>query len=54
MNFIKTQDEETALKLKALGFQELKKEGSFFVFINNGKQNFANNKNIVYTNKLNV
>lgn len=53
MNFVKTSDVETAKFLRQT-LQELPKEGKFFVFINNGKQNFANNKNIVYTNKLNV
>lgn len=53
MNFVKTKDVETANKLRKAGLTELKKEGNFFVFISDGKQNFANNKNIVYTNKLN-
>lgn len=53
MNFVKTNCEETA-KLLRKSLQELPKEGSFFVFINDGKQNFADNKKIVYTNKLNL
>lgn len=54
MNFLKTQDVGVANELRSSGLQELPKEGKFFVFINNGKQQFADNKNIVYTNKLNV
>lgn len=52
MNFIKTSDENTAKMLRAEHFQELSKEGKFFVFLNNGTQKFSDNKNIVYTNKL--
>lgn len=52
MNFVKTQDVETAKLLRQSGFQEINKEGNFFVFVNNGKLNFSDNKNIVYTNKL--
>lgn len=52
MNFIITQDSNTALMLRNYGLQELNKSENFFVFINNGKQNFSDNKNIIYTNKL--
>lgn len=52
MNFVKTQDAEIAKILRNSGLQELPKEGSFFVFVNNEKQNFSENKNIVYTNNL--
>lgn len=53
MNFIKTQDSSTADMLRLEGFQELPKEGRFFVFVNKtGKQDFSENKKIVYTNKL--
>lgn len=50
-NFIKTQDENTALKLRKI-LKELPKEGSFFVFINDGKQCFSNTDKVVFTNKL--
>lgn len=55
MKFIKTSDSETAENIRSLGFQELPKEGKFFVFINEtGKLNFANEEKIVYTNKLSI
>lgn len=51
-NFIQTQDEGTAIQLRSLGFTELPKQGSFFVFINDGKANFSSEekKKMVYTN----
>lgn len=53
MIFLKTQNPTTADKLRKMGFQELNKEGNFFVFINKtGKLDFANDKTIVYTDKL--
>ena len=50
--FIKTQDESTALQLCELGFTELPKQGSFFIFINDGKANFSleEKKKLIYTN----
>lgn len=54
MNFVKTKNPDTAQMLRDLGFQEMNKEGNFFVFINNGKLNFAENKNIVYTDKMSI
>lgn len=54
MNFLKTSDESTAKLLRDSGLQELPKEGLFFVFINNGKMNFSDNKNVIFTNKLNM
>lgn len=54
MNFVKTQDFNTAELLRKNGFQELNKEGNFFVFVNNGKMNFSDNKKIVYTDKLSI
>lgn len=50
--FIKTQDVSTSEQLKKLGFTELPKQGSFFVFINDGKANFSSEekKKMVYTN----
>lgn len=54
MNFIKTLSETTASELRNLGFQELPKEDEFFVFINNDKLFFSDEKNIIRTNKLNL
>lgn len=55
-NFIKTSDAELAQTLRLQGFKELKKQGKFFVFINNGKTNFSSEqeKRLVYTNKMEV
>lgn len=55
-NFIKTQDEELANTLRSLGYKELKAQGKFFVFINNGKVNFSTEekKKFIYTNKMEV
>lgn len=55
-NFIKTQDEELANTLRALGYKELKVQGKFFVFINNGKVNLSTEekKKFIYTNKMEV
>lgn len=53
MNFILIQDEETANKLRSLKYEELPKNGNFFVFVNKvGKCEFSDNKKIVYTNIL--
>lgn len=52
MNFIKTVDEGVAEFLRSKNYQELPKEGNFFVFVNNGKLEFTKNEKIVYTNKL--
>lgn len=55
MNFIKTQDTDTANLLRANGFTELAKEGSLFVFINQpGKMNFSESdmKKLIFTNKI--
>ena len=56
MNFIKTSDEELAKTLRFSGYKELKKQGKFFVFLNNGKLNFTQDqkKKMVYTNKMEV
>lgn len=56
MNFIKTQDAELAATLRVLGYKELKKTGSFFVFANNGKATFSDNdrKRMIFTNKMEV
>lgn len=53
-NFIKTQDAELAESLRKQGFKELKAQGKFFVFINNGKVNFSaeQNKKLAFTNKM--
>lgn len=39
--FIHTSDEETAEKLRQLGYEELPKEGSQWVFINNTNLTFS-------------
>lgn len=56
MNFIKTYDEELAEKLRLSGYKELKKQGKFFVFVNNGTLKFTaeQSKKMVKTNKLEV
>lgn len=56
MNFIKTSDAELAKELRASGYKELKPQGKFFVFINNGNANFSaeQNKKMVITNKMEV
>ena len=56
MNFIKTSDEELARELRAFGYKELKSQGKFFVFLNNGKANFSaeQNKKMILTNKMEV
>lgn len=54
--FIKTQDAGLAEVLRSQGFKELKPQGKFFVFINNGRANFSveQKKKIVYTNRMEV
>lgn len=56
MNFIKTSDTELAQKLRASGYKELKSQGKFFVFLNNGNAIFSaeQNKKMVITNKMEV
>lgn len=54
-HFIQTSDEEVAKELRENGYQELSKQGKFFIFINEAKKvkTFDENK-IVYTDILNV
>lgn len=54
--FVKTQDKELAEQLRKSGYKELKPQGKFFVFINDGKATFSNEqtKKVVYTNKMEV
>lgn len=56
MNFIKTSDAELAKELRASGYKELKSQGKFFVFINNGDTTFSaeQKKKMVMTNKMEV
>ena len=59
MNFVKTTDPEMAEKLRQMGLQELAKEGSKFVFINDPKNiHFSSNKhemkNVLFTNMITV
>lgn len=53
-NFIATTDEATAEKLRKLGFQELPKQGSRWMFINDNKINFSSDvmKDVQTTNIL--
>ena len=55
-NFIKTSDTKLADELRASGFKELKPQGKFFVFLNNGKKSFSadQEKKLLYTNKMEV
>ena len=54
--FIKTQDKELAEELRQSGYKELKPQGKFFVFIDNGKAHFSaeQNKKLAHTNKMEV
>lgn len=53
LRFIKTQSEQSAEKLRKLGYQEVTQEGSdCYTFINNGKLNFDNSEKIFYSNML--
>ena len=58
MNFVRTEDEKIADELRRNGFQELKKDGSFFVFINEKTDRavtgFAESGKVVFTNQLNI
>lgn len=53
-NFVKTSSEDTAQIMRKEGFVELPKEGNFFVFLNNEKMLFEENKETIYTNNLNM
>lgn len=52
--FIHTSDEETAEKLRQLGYEELPKEGSQWVFINNTNLTFSvdDSMKVNFTNKI--
>lgn len=52
--FIHTSDEETAEKLRELGYEELPKEGSQWVFINNTNLTFSadDGMKVNFTNKI--
>lgn len=54
MNFVQTSDKETYNKLLEEGFTFLKKDGKFWVFINNGVATFDTKEHVSYTNKLNI
>ena len=56
INFVKTSDSATAETLRKLNYQELPKEGKYFVFINKAPTNiqsamFEQDK-VIYTNSL--
>jgi len=52
--FIHTSDEETAEKLRELGYEELPKEGTQWVFINNTNLMFSadDSMKVNFTNKI--
>lgn len=52
--FIHTSDEETAEKLRELGYEELPKEGTQWVFINNTNLTFSadDSMKLNFTDKL--
>lgn len=52
--FIHTSDEETAEKLRELGYEELPKEGTQWVFINNTNLTFSadDSMKVNFTNKI--
>lgn len=52
--FIHTSDEETAEKLRELGYEELPKEGTQWVFINNSNLTFSSEDDMKlnFTNKI--
>ena len=52
--FIRTQDEDTYQLLLDNGYTFLNKEGNFFIFINDGKDNFSEkvHKDIYYNNEF--
>ena len=53
-NFIKTDSEDTAQKLRNKGFTELKKQGSWYVFVNETDKIVDFDKShLTYTNILN-
>jgi len=54
--FIRTKDEKTKELLIENGFELLNKEGSYYIFINDGRVNFSDEvqKEVFYTDKLNV
>ena len=52
--FIFTSDKETADKLIEEGFVCIEKSNDGWKFINDQNINFSDNKNIAYTNKLNM
>ena len=53
-NFINTSDEDTAKTLRKLGFQELPKNGKYYIFINDNKLAFSldDMKDVSYSNIL--
>lgn len=55
-NFIRTSDETTKETLVSCGYTLLNQEGSFYIFLNDGKMNFSDDvkKEVFYTNMLNM
>ena len=53
LRFIKTQSEQSAEKLRKLGYQEITQQDSkYYTFINNGTFVFDDSDKIFYTNML--
>lgn len=53
--FIRTSDEETYKNLLNSGFTFIRRDGSFWVFLNDGKSTFHEDDNkIMFTNKYNI
>lgn len=53
LRFIKTQSEQSAEKLRKLGYQEITQQDSkYYTFINNGTFVFDVSDKIFYTNML--
>lgn len=52
VNFVKSDDEETIEKLKALGLTLLAYENGMATFLNDSKVNFDSSMKVVYTNIL--
>lgn len=52
-HFIQTSDEGVAKELRQSGYQELSKQGKFFVFINDAsKVKTFDKEKVIYTNNL--
>jgi len=50
--FVKTADEDTAQKLRALGYPQVQKEDKFYVFANTGEVITFDESTLTYTDIL--